>query len=193
MGSADNPADKVLSPSAFVHIVLRTTPTNFRPVAEYYKTFLGAHAIYENELLSFLTYDEEHHRIAIIGMQDTGPKEANTCGLDHFAFSYATLKDLTFSYRQRKAHGILPYWCVNHGPATSFYYKDPDGNKIEIQVDNMNSDEATAFMMSKSFSKNPIGVEFDPEELVRRLEAGEDENVLKIRPESGPRSPPEYI
>lgn len=193
MGSADNLTDKVLSPSAFVHIVLRTTPTNFRPVAEYYKTFLGAYASYENDFFSFLTYDEEHHRIAIIGVEDTGPKQAKTCGLEHFAFSYATLKDLTLSYRQRKARGMLPYWCVNHGPTTSIYYKDPDGNKIETQVDNMDNDDATAFMMSKSFAENPFGVDFDPEELIRRLDAGEDEKVLKVRPEIGPRGPPEHI
>jgi hypothetical protein len=40
--------------------------------------FLGAEASYENEILSFLTYDEEHHRVAIVKVPDTGPKNPST-------------------------------------------------------------------------------------------------------------------
>jgi hypothetical protein len=47
---------------------------HFQPMAQYYKTLLGAHAPYENDFLSFLTYDKEHHRIAIIGVPQTDPK-----------------------------------------------------------------------------------------------------------------------
>jgi len=45
------------------------------------------------------------------------------------------------------------------------YYSDPDGNKIEIQVDNFDTPEAAnEFMTSKYFAENPIGTDFDPEE-----------------------------
>jgi catechol-2,3-dioxygenase len=162
-------------------------------MAQYYKTFLGASASYENDFVSFLTYDEEHHRIAIISVPDTGPKAAATCGLEHIAFSFDSLKDLALSYQQRKSHGITPYWCVNHGPATSIYYKDPDGNKVETQVDNLTNDEASEFMMSKAFAENPFGVDFEPEEFVRRVESGEDEAEIKKRVEIGPRGPPDHI
>jgi catechol-2,3-dioxygenase len=193
MGSSGPNKEQVLSPKAFVHVVLRTTPQSFPSLVHYYKTFLGAHASYENEFLSFLTYDEEHHRIAIIGAPETGPKAPTTCGLEHIAFSFDTLKDLALSYQQRKAHGITPYWCVNHGPATSIYYKDPDGNKIETQVDNLTNDEATAFMMSEEFAINPFGVDFDPEEFVRRVESGEDEASIKTRPKIGARAAPDHL
>jgi catechol-2,3-dioxygenase len=166
---------------------------NFQAMAQYYKTFLGAHASYENDFLSFLTYDEEHHRIAIISLPRTDPKPPSTCGLEHMAFSFNNLKDLALSYQQKKANGIAPYWCTNHGPATSMYYKDPDGNKIETQVDNLTKDEATAFMMSQEFSENPIGVDFDPEEFVRRVESGEDEASIKKRPTNGSRGSLDHI
>ena len=42
-------------------------------------------------------------------------------------------------------------------------------------------------MMSKYYAENPFGVDFDPEELIERLEAGEDEKEIKKRPEIGPR------
>jgi hypothetical protein len=42
-------------------------------------------------------------------------------------------------------------------------------------------------MDSKSFAENPIGVDFDPDELVERLKRGEDQESLKKRPGIGPR------
>jgi catechol-2,3-dioxygenase len=194
MGSIeiDKSTTQVLSPNAFVHVVLRTN--NFRRMTDFYKTFLGAHASYENDYASFLTYDEEHHRIAIIDMPNTEAKVPATCGLDHLSFCYRTFEDLTLAYQQRKKLGITPFWCVNHGPATSMYYKDPDGNKIETQVDNFDTaEEATAFMLSKEFEENPMGTDFDPEELIRKLKSGEDIKSLKKRIEIGPRGVPDFF
>ena len=82
-----------------------------------------------------------------------------------------------------------PIWCVNHGPTTSIYFADPDGNKIETQVDNFSAEQASAFMFSKAFEENPIGVDFDPEWLIERLKAGDDEAQLKKRREIGSRGP----
>lgn len=182
-------SNKVLSPATFVHIVLRTQPENVHKMTEFYTTFLGGHAVLESDIVSFITYDDEHHRVAIVGLPDTAAKQPKSCGLEHFAFSYNTLHDLMLAYRQRKAHGMNPVWCINHGPTTSIYFADPDGNKIETQVNNFSVEEANAFMFSKAFEENPIGVDFDPEQLIERLEAGEDEAVLKKRPDIGPRGP----
>jgi len=188
----DAPADKVKAPASLAHVVLRTA--NFKAMVQFYKTFLGAYAAYENDFLSFLTYDEEHHRIAILTIPGTGPKVPTSSGLEHVAFTYETLSDLALAYRQRKQKGMDPVWSVNHGPTTSIYYKDPDGNMIETQVDNFdNPDDATAFMMSKEFGENPIGTDFDPEELIKRLRSGEDDASIKKRIESGPRGVPEAL
>ena len=69
--------------------------------------------------------------------------------------------------------GITPFWCINHGTTMSMYYHDPDGNIIETQYDTMSVDDADAFLGSEAYVINPIGVDFDPEDLSRRLEAGE--------------------
>jgi hypothetical protein len=42
-------------------------------------------------------------------------------------------------------------------------------------------------MKSKAFAENPIGVDFDPEELITRLQNGGKEEDLIKRPEIGPR------
>ncbi|KAH6695135.1 Glyoxalase/Bleomycin resistance protein/Dihydroxybiphenyl dioxygenase [Plectosphaerella plurivora] len=186
----NDPGTKTLSPAALAHVVLRTR--NFEAMQEFYLDFLGGSVTYANEVLSFITYDEEHHRIALLGIPDTAPKAPTTCGLEHMAFSFPTLADLLLSYRQRRHRGISPVWCVNHGPTSSIYYKDPDGNMLETQVDNFDTvDEATAFMMSPAFAENPIGTDFDAEAIIAKLEAGEDEKVLKKRVEIGAREMPD--
>lgn len=78
----------------------------------FYKTFLGGHAVYENEMSSFISYDDEHHRIAILQVPGVRNKEYDTCGLEHVAFTFDSLKDLCTAYTQRKALGIEPGWCT---------------------------------------------------------------------------------
>lgn len=188
----DAPASIVKSPSKLAHVVLRTR--NLQPMIQYYTTFLGAQVIYENDFIAFLSYDDEHHRIALIQAPGTQAKVPTSCGLEHIAFSFDTLQDLLLAYRQRRQKGIMPLWPVNHGPTTSIYYRDPDGNEIETQVDNFqDAEKATEFMKSKAFAENPIGVDFDPEEFIERLEKGEDAAVLQKRVEIGPRGLPSHM
>ncbi|EXJ76271.1 uncharacterized protein A1O5_00779 [Cladophialophora psammophila CBS 110553] len=182
----DSPFQKITPPQNLAHVVLRTP--RFKEMVEFYKTFLGAEATYENDFISFLTYDQEHHRIAIGAVPGTTDKVKTSAGLEHIAFAFASLEDLALAYRQRKAQGILPIWSVNHGPTTSIYYQDPDGNQIETQVDNFDTVEgANAFMASKEFAENPVGVDFDPEDLIKKLQAGHDPRELKKRENIGPR------
>lgn len=117
---AASKSTKVKSPTSLAHVVLRTT--NLKSMVSFYKVFLGAHAAYENDNSAFLTYDEEHHRIAIAAVPGTGPKARTSSGLEHIAFGFATLRDLLDSYKQRKEFGIIPIWGVNHGPTVSIYY-----------------------------------------------------------------------
>lgn len=110
--------------------------------------------------------------------------------MHHVAFTFASLADLVQAYKQPKAFGVLPMWCVNHVPTTSMYYMDPDGNRIETQVDNFDDPgEATEFMQGALFADNQLGTDFDPEELDRKIQSGVEDSVLKKRIEIGPRMP----
>lgn len=185
-------ANSVKSPKAFVHVVLKTN--KYKETIDFYCKLLGAHIAYSNDVIAFLAYDEEHHRIGIVYVESLKERDPGGCGLDHLAFSLDSLDDLAAVYHNRKGLGILPAWCVNHGPATSMYYRDPDGNKVEMQVDNFDTvEEANEFMMGEEFRHNPIGVDFDPEDLVRRLQSGEDHQSIKKRPQSGPRAVPIHL
>jgi catechol-2,3-dioxygenase len=177
---------KVKSPSKLAHVVLQTT--KLKEMVSYWETFLGAEVSFNNGHLAFMSYDDEHHRIAIAQAPGVGPRDSATSGIQHIAFTFDNLQDLMLAYRARKQHGILPSWSVNHGITTSMYYRDPDGNAIETQVDNFdNNEEATAFMSSPFFAQNPIGTDFDPEDLIKRLDSGEDETSIKKRVEIGQR------
>lgn len=190
--SLSSPGTEVtVSPVKLAHVVLKTRASQFKAMVSFYKTFLSAHAVHENEFMSFLTYDSEHHRIAIVALPNIiSPPVRSASGLMHIAFTFSSLTDLALAYKQRKANGMEPYWCVNHGPTTSLYYRDPDGNEVETQVDNFEDpEEATRMMESAEFRENGIGADFDPEELCRKLESGEDEEIIKKRANVGKRGP----
>lgn len=183
-GKSSNSA--VVSPKKLAHFVLRTS--RYKEIVDWYKTVLGAEAAFENEILSFLSYDEEHHRVAVLNMPNLADQTEGVAGVHHNAFTYGSLTDLLNTYERLRDLGIKPVFPINHGPTTSLYYADPDGNQVELQVDNYDTiEEATAFFYSPAFAENPIGVEFDPDELLRRLRAGEPEADLKRRPDIGAR------
>jgi len=161
----------VVTPIRFAHVVFRTAQLD--AMTRWYETVLGAHVVHANPMLAFLTYDDEHHRIALVNLPGAMPRPETSAGLEHVAYTYATLGDLLGTYERLKAAGITPYWTINHGPTTSMYYRDPDGNQVELQVDNFPSvEELNAWFRSGAFARNPIGVPFDADELVRRFRAG---------------------
>ncbi|MBY4865120.1 VOC family protein [Burkholderia anthina] len=177
---------KPTPPSKLAHFVLRTS--RYRDVVNYYKDLLCARSTFSNDVLTFLTYDDEHHRLAVLNISGLQDQRAGVAGVHHVAFTYATLGDLIANYERAKQFGIEPVWCTNHGPTTSFYYRDPDGNQLELQVENFATlEESTEFFHSTEFAENPIGVDVDPAELARRFHAGEPESELKKRPRTGPR------
>ena len=72
----------------------------------------------------------------------------------------------------------------------SMYYADPDGNQMELQVDAFaNSDEANAFMNGPGFAANPIGVEYDPEEMLAKIRSGTPGSAFLRRQSDLPVSP----
>jgi hypothetical protein len=70
----------------------------------------------------------------------------------------------------------------------SVYYKDPDGNILETFTDNFERvEDMMAWMESKEYQTNPIGVDFDMEDVIKQLEAGVGFDEIRKRPDIGPR------
>lgn len=177
-------------PSKLAHVVFRTA--RFQELVHWYKVVLCATSAFENESLAFLRYDNEHHRIAIVNAP-VGSAPKGVSGVHHVAFTWPTLRSLLETYKRLLNLGIRPIVAVNHGPTTSIFYADPDGNQLEFQIDNYDTlEELDNYFQTPMFRINPVGVDFDPEVLWKRLEAGEPENTLKERPDIGPRSLESY-
>ena len=76
--------------------------------------------------------------------------------------------------RGLKALGIVPQFSVDEGAQTGFYYQDPDGNSIEINVCNYSERWAAIEHMQTSadFDRRPLGVFVDPDKMIVAREAG---------------------
>jgi catechol-2,3-dioxygenase len=171
-----------VSPAKLAHVVLRVR--DLPKMRDWYQTVLQADVTQDCGAICFLTYDDEHHRIALLtmpGLEERG--DGLRVGMDHIAFTYASLRDLLRTYERLRDAGITPFWPINHGVTLSMYYKDPEGNRIELQADVFESmDEAKAYMASEAFTSNPVGVMYDPEDLLRRFKSGEAVESLLRRP-----------
>jgi catechol-2,3-dioxygenase len=164
-------ASPPVSPVKLAHVVFKTARID--ELKRWYQTVLQAQVVFENPMIAFLTYDEEHHRIAIVNVPGLEPASPHATGVEHVAFTYRTLGDLIDTYERLKGAGIAPYWTINHGPTTSFYYRDPDGNQVELQIDNFERvEDLHAWFRSGAFAANPVGVNFDPDQLAERFRRG---------------------
>lgn len=164
------------SPIKFAHVVLKTN--QYDTVVAWWLDFLEATPRHANPFITFLSYDDEHHRMAIANVPKLEPANRKAVGVEHFAFTYATLDDLLDQYERMKAKGVSPYWTINHGMTLSAYYRDPDGNQVETQVDTLTLDEAERFMASPAFASNPIGIDVDFDSILARRRAGESVEAL---------------
>lgn len=158
------------SPIKFAHVVLKTS--KYEQMRAWWLDFLGASVRHGNDFISFLSYDDEHHRLAIVNFPDLADRDPKSVGVEHFAYTFASLDDLFAKYEDLKSKGVLPYWTINHGFTLSAYYRDPDGNQAELQIDTLNPDEADEFMHGPLFAANPIGINVDFDALVARRRAG---------------------
>ena len=174
-----------IAPAKLAHVVLKSA--NKDRLVAFYKALLEAEETFGDGNASFLTYDEEHHRIAVIGIPGLSRNSRRRVGVDHIAFTYASLGDLLATYERLKAVGIRPVWTTHHGATLSFYYQDPDNNFCELQIDVFDSpEELEAYFKSRDFNVNPVGVDFDPDELLQRHRNGESPKELLKRTATGP-------
>ena len=88
-------------------------------------------------------------------------------GLHHMQLTTSGIDDLCRTFELLRDQGLHPHRAADHGPMTSFYYRDPDGNNVELTAQNFATiEDMVAFMASNEFKANPSGTELDPEDYV---------------------------
>jgi catechol-2,3-dioxygenase len=175
----------------FAHIVLQTN--RVQQMRDWYLEVLGAHVVHENPGMCFLTFDEEHHRIALVASpaQPWVERTPSTVGLQHSAFTFPDLDALLEKFGELRSVGITPIVPIQHGVTTSLYYRDPDGNTVELQIDNFASaDDATTYMSSVEYTTDPVGPSFDPQVMRAALAGGARQEDLITRDWAVSAGPP---
>ena len=121
-----------IRPARFGHIVLQTS--RFEEMANWYKSVLNAEPMFEIEGRgSFLTFDDEHHRVLIIKNPNVTPREPTAEGVAHWAYLFDSLTDLMTTYARLRDLGITQTNCVNLGFKFSLYNNHPYRNQVELR------------------------------------------------------------
>jgi len=168
------------------HVSLKTN--QLETMVDWYGKVAGFRVMHKFVGGAWLTNDTANHRLGFLCspvLSDDPDKLART-GIHHTAFEFPTLDGLLDTYVRLKGEGILPHACLDHGMTISLYYVDPDGNSVELQADAFGDwARSSAFLSTDSFVGNPIGMPFDPDQMVAARDAGADAAELHRRTYAG--------
>ena len=82
--------------------------------------------------LIFLSRDAaEHHQLVLASGRPAGGFNP----INQISFRMADLSGLREMYRRLEREGVAELAPVSHGNALSVYFKDPEGNRIELFID----------------------------------------------------------
>lgn len=106
----------------------------------FYRDLLGLRAIGPGDLpcpAVGLTSGRTHHELLLIEVGDApGPMQGRRLGLYHVAFKVGdSLDALRSAYHEILDAGVPILGMSDHTVSQSLYVKDPDGNEVEIYVD----------------------------------------------------------
>jgi catechol 2,3-dioxygenase len=190
-------ATTVIHPK-FHHFNLKTT--RLQEMIDFYRTLVGAEVIFQDQVGAWLSNDDANHRIALLAFPNfvDDPEKETRTGMHHSAFEYASFDELNASYLRLREAGITPALCLDHGMTFSYYYADPDGNNVELQVDCFGDWQKSKEWMrtAEEFKANPIGQFVDPAHVASGHAAGLSFHEIHGKATAGgyaPEQPPVEI
>ena len=182
------------TPPQFSEVILKTA--NFAAMKDWYETVTDVKAFFVRDdakapnwtgaySIAFIRIFADHPYTQVLGLfevPDVAGKAVNTRGepgLHHMQLRHAGLDHLFSRYEDLRARGITPMKSYNHGPGTSFYYHDPDGNTVELSSANFaNEADYLAYFRSEAYKKNISGIDIDAAAYVARFRAGTPQEEL---------------
>jgi catechol 2,3-dioxygenase len=163
------------------HVTMKTSRLD--EMIAWYRLLLGAEVNFKNDVAAWMSNDEANHRIAFLAVPGLGDDADKVChnGMHHCAFEYDSFADLMSSFDRLRKAGVKPAFCLDHGLTISLYYKDPEGNFVELQSDNFSDWKLSAEFMrtSADFADNPIGTFFDAACVYEKFQSGADFKSLQ--------------
>jgi catechol 2,3-dioxygenase len=163
------------------HVTIKTSRLD--EMIKWYEFVLGARVQFRDAGAAWMTNDAANHRVAFLtvpGLSDDAKKIQHN-GMHHLAFEYESFADLLASYDRMRKDGVEPAFCLDHGLTISLYYRDPEGNFVELQSDNFSDWKLSGEFMrtSADFAANPIGTFFDPAKVYDEFKSGADFKSLQ--------------
>lgn len=126
--------------------------------------------------LCFMRVHQDYPYSQVVALFDVAglSPSATASGLHHIQLRQDSLITLFERFDRLRSVGILPYRTFNHGPATSFYYEDHDGNLVEMSAANFEREaDFLGYFQTAAFKKNPAGIPIDAADYLRRYRSGE--------------------
>lgn len=116
---------------------------------KFYTEALGMEAVNTLEVegmkMAFLSFGERDHDIAVIRVPDDQP--VGSSGLSHTALEIEGGEDqLKELYKRLKDYGARVEFTADHILTKSFYFLDPDGNRLELFAQMMPQAEAKQYL-----------------------------------------------
>jgi len=115
--------------------------------AKWYSEVLGMEAMnYSPGIgMAFMSFGTLDHDIALIKVPEG--VETGSPGLSHTALCIdGGEEELKEMYQKIKATGAKIDFLADHGLTKSFYFFDPDGNRLEVFYQHMHGEEAKTYM-----------------------------------------------
>jgi catechol-2,3-dioxygenase len=151
-------------------IVLKTR--RYAEMVAWYTLVLRARTLAVTPTLTWLLWGDSAHQLAIIDMPQLADADRSTAGIAHLGIAYDNEMMLLQEWHRLRDKNIEPYWSIDYGYCVSLYFRDLDGQSIELQTWRCTDPTEQLVFINCENSEQPAGVEFDP--IVRAHELGMD-------------------
>ena len=84
------------------------------------------------DLVFLSSRPDAHHQFVLASGR---PPEADYSVINQMSFEVASLDELREMSRRVQAEEVTDFVGINHGNAWSVYFRDPEGNRIEVYLD----------------------------------------------------------
>ena len=199
----------VCAPDDFHHVAWKTM--KYEGMVDFYSRLFDCKPLYKSEEITFLAFDEEHHRVAIANISKhlennmgllprsiihillairnfVNRVTPNLVGLDHISYKMDSIDSWFDFYNRAKENGFLPVWTINHGWISGIYYRDPDGHLAEIFFEHFRSaEEFRSGAIAPDFSEEPIGTNMDMDVLYEMYKSGTPFEDLIVKGNTVPK------
>lgn len=116
------------------HLVLRCK--DVARSRRFFEDVLGFPVVAQNErgMVFFSTdVEDNHHQLALMPAKEGAPMpHPDQVGMQHVSFELGSFAELQEAYQRFKEKGVDIAYTTFHGISKSVYFRDPDGNMLEV-------------------------------------------------------------